>query len=279
MYIKSWGSRGSIPVSGSNYLKYGGDTTCIEIRSSNDDVIIIDSGTGIRRLGNQLIREEKFNYHLVYTHAHWDHLMGFPAFKPLFLQNTCIKVYRCPFPDDYIEKMLSKIIMPPNFPVKYSDLKAKIYYTSGCPEKFKIGSLEIEPISLNHPDGGCGYKFTENGKTFVFLTDNELGYDHPGGLSTEDYINFCSGADLLIHDAEYSEKEYVSKKSWGHSTYTDALQLALKSKVGALGLFHLNSERTDEEMDTILSDCKRIIKSNNSALKCIAVGCNTSFKL
>jgi phosphoribosyl 1,2-cyclic phosphodiesterase len=270
MYIKCWGSRGSIPVSGEEYTKYGGDTTCLEIRTKNDEIIIIDAGTGIRRLGNQLIAEKRFKYHLIFTHAHWDHLMGFPFFKPIYLKKTEIKVYRCPFQGQYVEKMIAKVLSPPNFPVKYADISATIIYEDGCPASFDIGSVNITPIRLSHPNGGNGYKFIEDGKTFVFLTDNELGYVHPMGLDNESYMKFSSGADLLIHDAEYTPKEYETFVEWGHSSYSQALDLAENAEVGKLGLFHLNQERNDKEMDEIVEKCRHIISDKRLKLECFS---------
>ena len=242
MLIRCWGSRGSIPVSGKEYIKYGGDTTCLEIRTQSDDIIIVDAGTGIRRLGNALIQEGRYQYNFLLTHGHWDHLMGFPFFKPLFLEHPEIRMHRGPFHKKFMESMFSKVMAPPNFPVRYSDLKAKIVHEEGSPDKFNIGSVAVVPIQISHPNTGKGYKFIEDGKTFVFLTDNELGFVHPGGLPAADYLKFCRGADLLIHDAEYSPREYKLLMEWGHSSYLDVLELAFKAEVKELGLFHLNQE-------------------------------------
>ena len=277
MIVKSWGSRGSIPVSGKEYVKYGGDTTCIEIRTKSDDIIIVDAGTGIRRLGKSLVTEKRFNYHLIFTHAHWDHLMGLPFFKPLYMHQTRITAYRCPFPGDYAEKMISRVMTPPHFPIRYADLKADISFEKGCPNGFEIGSVSITPIKLSHPGSGSGYKFIEDGKTFVFLTDNELGFIHDGGLSQEAYQEFSEGADLLIHDAEYIPEEYGTQIDWGHSVYTDVIDLALAAGVKQLGLFHLNQDRTDNQMDTIVKDCHRIIKKAGKPLECAAVSCDMTF--
>ncbi len=279
MQIKCWGSRGSIPVSGKEYVKYGGDTTCVEIRTDSGDIIIVDAGTGIRRLGNALIEQKENNFNFLFTHSHWDHIIGFPAFKPLFFGNTKINVYKCPFPGDYIEKMLETVMRPPNFPVRYADLKAEITYTEGCPESFNIGSVRVDSIPVSHPNSGCGYKFTENGKSFVFLTDNELGFTHPGGATFEEYRQFCEGADLLLHDAEYTEQEYKNQISWGHSSFTDALKLAIDAKVKKLGLFHINAERSDEQMDKIVTRCQEIIAEKNLSLECTGTRCDSSFTL
>jgi len=279
MIIRVWGSRGSIPVSGKEYLKYGGDTTCVEIRSNSGDVIIVDAGTGIRRLGTYLADENDRNLNFIFTHAHWDHLMGFPFFKPLFFKKFNIRMHRCPYHSKFVETILSKVMAPPYFPVKYKDVTAQLTYPDACPLEFEIGSLTVTPIALSHPNGGSGYKFIEDGKIFVFLTDNELGYVHPGGLAFNDYLDFCSEADLLIHDAEYTPEEYKTFVDWGHSVYTDALNLALKAGVKKLGLFHLNQERTDRQMDDIVQDCRNRITDQGSRLECVGVGCDSEFVL
>ena len=279
MKIRVWGSRGSIPVSGREYLKYGGDTTCLEILTKSGATIVVDAGTGIRKLGNKLAAENCFEINFIFTHAHWDHLMGFPFFKPLYFEEYAIRMHRCPFHNKFVETILSKIMAPPNFPVKYADITAQISYLEACPTEFEIGSVTVVPIALSHPNGGSGYKFMEDGKCFVFLTDNELGYIHPGGLAFDDYLEFVVGADLLIHDAEYTPQEYKTFIDWGHSVYTDALDLALKAKVKKLGLFHLNQERTDEEMDKIVEDCRRRIETRDHNLQCVGVSGEMEFEL
>jgi phosphoribosyl 1,2-cyclic phosphodiesterase len=279
MIIKIWGSRGSIPVSGKEYLKYGGDTTCLEIRTKSGDIIIVDAGTGIRRLGNQLANEDCRDFNFIFTHAHWDHLMGFPFFKPLYSKRTRIRMHRCPYHSKFVETILSRLMAPPNFPVKYADIIAQLSYLDDCPMAFQIGSVNVETVALSHPNGGSGYKFTEDGSRFVFLTDNELGHMHPGGLTFGDYLEFTRGADLLLHDAEYTPREYKTYIDWGHSVYTDALDLAQKAGVKKLGLFHLNQERTDRQMDRIVKDCRERNAANGLQLDCIGVASDMVFEL
>jgi ribonuclease BN (tRNA processing enzyme) len=168
---------------------------------------------------------------------------------------------------------------PPNFPVRYSDLKAKIIYEEGCPTSFTIGSVTVIPIPLSHPNNGSGYKFIENGKTFVFLTDNELGYIHKGGLHFDEYREFSREADLLIHDAEYTPEEYGTTIEWGHSAYTDVLKLAFEADVKSLGLFHINQDRTDIQMDDIVDRCRQIIDKKNNCLNCFAVASGMTFSI
>ncbi|KWT83452.1 MBL fold metallo-hydrolase [Candidatus Magnetominusculus xianensis] len=271
MIIKCWGARGSIPVSGRDYLKYGGDTTCIEIRTKDDNIIIIDTGSGIRELGKKVFEEKRDRFSILFTHFHWDHIMGFPFFRPINNEGTSIDFYGCAFDQGSIEEMISKTMVSPHFPVNFNEVKAKFSYVTVCSTSFHIGSVAVTPIMLSHPNKGLGYKFVEDGKVFLFITDNELTYKHPGGLDFEDYREFCSNADLLMHDSEYVEEEYEAKRTWGHSIYNDALRLAMESGVKSFGLYHHNQNRTDDAQDAIVGECQRIIAEKKSALNCFAV--------
>jgi len=245
MIIRCWGARGSIPVSGKDYLRYGGNTTCLEIRNNRDDILLVDAGSGIREAGNAFLADGRRDFTLLLTHAHWDHIMGFPFFKPLYRHDAT--------------------------PIKYDDIHANVTYAEICIETYHLGDLTITPIALSHPNQGTGYKFSEAGKSFVFLTDNELGLQHEGGLSYDNYIEFCRGADLLIHDAEYLDEEYPKRRGWGHSTIEQATSLALDAGVKQLGLFHHNQERIDTEVDNLVALSRRIIRERKSSLECFAV--------
>jgi phosphoribosyl 1,2-cyclic phosphodiesterase len=271
MIVRCWGARGSIPVSGREYIKYGGSTTCIEIQTLDDQIIIIDAGTGIRKLGQTLLKESRRDLHLVFTHAHWDHLVGFPFFEPIYRAGTRIHFYGCPFAQKSVREMFSSTMQSPNFPVDFSAVKAEILYRESCREVFTVGSVTVTPILLSHPGQGIGYKFSEGEKHFVFLTDNEPDHPHPGGLGFEAYRDFAKGADLLIHDAQYTAAEYPHTKGWGHSLYTDALRLGMEAGVKRLGLFHHDPDRTDEGVDGMTADCQRILDEGQSGLECFAV--------
>ena len=270
MKITCWGARGSIAVSGKHYVKYGGDTTCMEVRSKNNDIIILDAGTGMRRLGSKLLASNERDLNVLFTHAHWDHLMGFPFFKPIYMKGTKIKLCGCPYAQESVAAMIGKTMVAPYFPVDFLQLPAEFTSQGVCKEAFQIGPITVTPIALSHPNMGMGYKFTEDGKTFVFLTDNELAHKHHGGLDYDDYVRFSEGADLIIHDAEYTSEQYTMTKGWGHSLYTDALQLALDAGAKQFGLFHHNQDRTDAAQDEIVDDCRRIAGSKKK-LKCFGL--------
>ena len=279
MIIRCHGARGSIPVSGPEYIKYGGDTTCLEIRGKNDEIIIVDAGSGIRRLGNQLLEEGRFHYHLIFTHSHLDHILGFPFFKPLYHEKATVHLMGCPATQGNMQKLLSKAMSAPLFPIQFDALLATIDYDVECRLGFQIDSIEIFPINLNHPNGGMGYKFVEDGKSFVFLTDNELGSKHRNGRSFEEYTEFSMDADLLIHDSEFTKEEYQITKGWGHSTYQDALRLAQKAHVKAFGLFHHNQNRSDRDQDRIVQECRSMNEDNHINMDCFALTQTTTLTL
>ena len=268
MLIRCWGARGSIPVSGWQYLWYGGDTPCIEVRTKDDDIVIIDAGSGIRRLGNLLLAEGRNRYTMIFTHVHWDHVMGFPYFKPIYHRETHIDFFGSTSARDSVRNLISGIMSPPNFPVKFEDITAEIDYREVHRSPIQIGSLTITPIPLSHPNQGMGYRLEEDGKSFVFLTDNELTFRHPGGMAYEDYCEFSKGADLLVHDAEYRAEEYRRTRTWGHSVYTDALRLAVDAGAMTLGLYHHNQERTDQDLEAMVEDCRR---TAGRSLSCFAM--------
>jgi len=271
MKIKFWGARGSIPVDGKEYLKYGGATTCVEVTSKSGDIIVIDAGSGIWGLGNKLLKDNMLSINLIFTHSHWDHILGFPFFKPIYFKKTKLNIFGCPFAQASVKKLISKTMEPPNFPVDFSKVAADINFHGACEKDFSIGPIKISPIVLSHPNMGIGYRFTEDNKSFVFLTDNELGYRHEGGGNFDDYVKFSKDADLLVHDSEFTEEEYKRTETWGHSTYNDAFKLAVEANVKKFGLFHHNQERVDSQLDEILDLCKLKIKKEKSGLECFGV--------
>jgi ribonuclease BN (tRNA processing enzyme) len=157
----------------------------------------------------------------------------------------------------------------PHFPIEYQDIRCEISYHQTCGDHFTVNSMNVTSFPLSHPNEGMGYRFEEDGKAFVFLTDNELSHVHPGGMGFDDYAGFAAGADLLIHDAEFRDDDY--KRTWGHSTYTDAVRLALAAGVKTLGLFHHNQERTDASVDDILERSIALARESGKALQCCAV--------
>ncbi len=271
MKIHCWGSRGSVAVSGKEFLKYGGDTTCVEVMGAGDELIIIDAGTGIRALGNRLLTGRHMDINILISHSHWDHLSGFPFFAPLYEEQCRIKVYGPRPTQASLRKIVSKTMGAPYFPIEFEDIMAKISFPLTEGEAYEIGSIKVRTIPLRHPSKCVGYRLEEGGRAFVFMTDNEIERDYSNGRSYADYVNFARGADILFHDAEYSMEEYKKTKGWGHSAYLHTVRFAMDAGVKALGLFHHNQDRTDDEIDAIVGECRALIANEGSQMECFAV--------
>ncbi|MFH2202321.1 MAG: MBL fold metallo-hydrolase [Elusimicrobiota bacterium] len=280
MQITFWGSRGSIASPGQNTLRYGGNSTCLEIRPREGGVIIVDAGSGIRNLGKKLAQDPSVNeLYLLLTHSHWDHLSGFPFFLPAYLARYTINVYGGPKARESLKQYISHQMSPPYFPIEFKHLKAKFNFGDDCLPPGDIGLVVLGAIPLSHPNGGYGFKFTKAGKRLVFLTDNELDHAHAGGRAREDYLDFCRDADLLIHDAQYTDHEYEQTRGWGHTTYSSAVRLALESGAKSLCLFHHDPDRSDDDLDRQVEHCQGLIRQEGSSLECFAAREGASIRL
>jgi phosphoribosyl 1,2-cyclic phosphodiesterase len=271
MKITFWGCRGSLPTPGPLTNKYGGNTTCLEVRLSDGSLIVLDAGTGIRNLGKRIMAESGGgDITLILTHPHWDHLMGFPFFAPAYSGSFRIHIRGGPIAKETVRQYLEYQMQPPYFPARFRAMKAAFDFTHGIPKVKMVGSAEVIPIALCHPNGGYGYKITEGSRSFVFLTDNELDYDHEGSPARYEYVNFCRDTDLLVHDAQYTDAEYEQTMGWGHSTYTAATRLAIEANVRRLGLFHHDPDRDDRSLERNLAACRAEIARRNKTIDCFA---------
>ena len=271
MKIKIWGCRGSIPTPGPLTLRYGGNTTCLEVRPKAGGVIILDAGSGIRPLGQKLVKEKRTTeLSMLITHSHWDHIYGFPFFEPAYSPEYKINVYGGPNAQASLKKYLSKQMTAPFFPVEFNVLKASFNFVKDSKDTFSIAGITITPIPLSHPNGGYGFKFEENGKSFVFLTDNEPSYPHNGGLEKTKYIKFFKKADLLLHDTQYTDEEYENTRGWGHSTFSETTGMAIEAGVKRFGLFHHDPDRSDDDLDRQLEKCQKQIEKSGVQIDCFA---------
>jgi len=273
MKVKIWGCRGSITTPGIDTIRYGGNSSCLDVRTTEGHIIIVDAGSGIRNLGKALLKEGVTSeVRFFFTHSHWDHLAGFPFFEPAYLERFSITFCDGPHAEESIRKYLTHQMEAPYFPIAFSQLRAKVDFrcehqrcNGNCPLD---GDMEVHAIPLSHPNGGYGYRFTESGKTLVYLPDNELGFQHEGGLSRGEYSDLCRGVDLLLHDAQYTTEEYKYTRGWGRPTYLDAMDLAIGAGVKRLGLFHHDPDRTDDDLDRQAELCRNYIKQIGSPLEC-----------
>ena len=258
MHIHFWGTRGSIAVAGKDTVKYGGNSTCLELRLDDGNLIVVDAGTGIRGLGQRLIESGKpVKVHLLMTHIHWDHILGFPFFDPIYLPTTRIVIDGTPRAQVGLETIFESGLRDGFFPVRFSELKADIQFRKQVEHNLiKVGDTAVESMGIQHPNGGLGFKFMENDKTMVFLTDNELNPEGWKGRKPEDFARFCRDVDLLIHDSQYTPEEITDKQWWGHSDYVSVLKMAREAGVKRLLLTHHDPTHTDRFMDDMMAACR-----------------------
>jgi len=270
MYVKFWGSRGCISTPEKDKLKYGGNTTCVEVIFKSNKHYIIDAGTGIKNLGTSLAKKEKLDINILFTHAHWDHLAGFPFFLPIYNASNSFTITGYSISPDEFKKIISVQMNGIYHPVMFDNIASNITFTDFQDLKHNANE-NIESIKLSHPGGGYGYKFIDNNKSFVFLTDNELNYDHIEDNSFSKFVEFCKGVDLLVHDAQYDNLSYFNSTKWGHSRYEDAFELAVASKVKKLLFFHHDPSTTDKKLDYHVKEYKELVKINKIDLEISAV--------
>ncbi len=283
MKVRFLGVRGSIPTPGPETARYGGNTSCLTVEH-DDALLILDAGTGIRKLGLELAqRGGGQTYHLLLTHTHWDHIQGFPFFVPSFIPGNTIHIYGLPPLDKPLDVVLKGQMDPEYFPVALGEIAAKFVVHDLREANFSLGPYKIRRSYMNHPGVTLGYRIEAGGRTFVFATDNEpfrhLYEDVPapaqpdktyGRTRDNDLIPFISDADLLVADAQYTVEEYKTRMGWGHSSYAAAVGIAIQGRAKRLALFHLDPMHADEEIDRHVFDAQSRARARGSALEIFA---------
>ncbi len=281
MKVKFWGTRGSIPSPGMDTIKYGGNTTCVELLLSDSTRIIFDAGTGIRKLGNELIKNRSNGtINLFLTHSHWDHIQGFPFFYPAYLEQTQIKIFSCAPAFNKLKEILTNQMESSYFPVNFNELKARIQFQEITESAYSIKDAQFSFIRNNHPGIAYGFKVKEHDKTLAFITDNELHASKPTLITpAEQFVDFCLDCDLLIHDAHYLPEEMARTAGYGHSCYDDAFELAIQSNVKHLVFFHHDPDRNDADIEAILTHYRNRIIDMGIDLKLDAAQEGLSFTI
>lgn len=269
--VKYYGVRGSTPTSGNGYLKYGGNTTCVYITDGKTH-IIIDAGTGIRGLGNDLLNQgfakAGGHAHIIFSHTHWDHIQGLPFFVPIYMPQNRFHIYGeakdIPVSGHHgsnewtIEDVLAMQQNFMYFPVATKDLASQIEYETIVPgDDLNIDDFNIHTIRMRHPNNSIGFRISCGEKAYVFCTDVEHNHEQ-----TEELAKFCEGAEILAYDCQYTPEEYKkSKIGWGHSTYEYAIEIAKKAGVKEIHMIHHDPGHTDENLTKIEKEAQKSFKN------------------
>jgi phosphoribosyl 1,2-cyclic phosphodiesterase len=269
MKVKFWGVRGSIACPGPKTVRYGGNTTCIEIRTDNNELIILDAGTGIFQLSQALLAELPLTANVLITHSHWDHIQGLPLFIPNFIPGNTLRLHGGfdPVSGKGIEQVMSVQLQYSFFPVREAEMKARIEYVTLMPgETVQVGSASITPCLLNHPVIDFGYRVECDGKSVFFTGDHEPPYNiyEPGEEAFAEYQVFVDeknqaileamhGVDVLIADSSYTDAEYAAKKGWGHGTFSTSIATAKAAGAKTLFCTHHEPTRGDDALETVFA--------------------------
>ncbi len=289
MRIKFWGTRGSIPSPGKETVRFGGNTPCVEVRLAKNNLVIFDAGTGIRALGDALMATgESVKAFIAITHPHWDHIQGFPFFKPAFISGNEFTIVGPVSRSVTLRQMVASQMDKVYFPVQLNELKAKISFRPVREETLQVFDAALSSLYVNHPTFAVGYRLSVGNRSVVYISDNEpfdrevarslknvdktivARYLAVKGDPNQRVFDFARGADVLIHDTTYTPEEYVNHVGWGHSHYLFSLKVADEARVKKLVLFHHDPSHADDKVEEIHQKCLKEIRTRNYHFECIA---------
>jgi phosphoribosyl 1,2-cyclic phosphodiesterase len=297
MRVRFWGVRGSLPVPGGKTERYGGNTSCVEVRSASGTRVVVDAGTGIRKLGKELAGDGEAGHarvHLLISHTHWDHIQGLPYFAPLYQRGNRMSVYARKRDDLHLQAVFASQTHDPYFPVPFAEAEAAIEFNE-LPDsaKFNIADVKVACARLNHPYIATAYRLTVDGASVVYVSDTAPFTDilfedefvarppSPGAelpakdkqklkKMREGVVRLCEGADLVIYDTMFTPEDYQRIPHYGHSRPADAVDVCGEAGAAKLALFHHAPERTDLEVDAILAETRAVAAKNARALEVVA---------
>jgi phosphoribosyl 1,2-cyclic phosphodiesterase len=283
--IKFWGTRGSIAVPSQETLRYGGNTTCVELRADGE-IIVLDAGSGIRPLGIALDKEfqgRPIRLSLLITHAHWDHIQGFPFFKTAYDPKNEIRIFGFDGAGATFREIMTEPMRAPFFPITMRELSARMDINKLNEMKFSLGKLDIHAAFVNHPGVCVGYRIFTSSGSVAFLPDHEpyefflhtargkqLSPEETKKIATEQHtalVQFLRGSDILILDSQYTDQEYKKHIGWGHGSISSAVSLAIEAQVQTLLLFHHDPSHDDQMVDTMVESARELAMKSGSHLE------------
>jgi ribonuclease BN (tRNA processing enzyme) len=283
MRIRFWGTRGSLAKPGRTTLRYGGNTSCVEVRADDGTLIVLDCGTGAHGLGQALLAAGRrpIRGHLLITHTHWDHIQGFPFFTPLFIPGNEWDIYAPGGMGQHLEATLAGQMEFTYFPVSLDQLGATIRYHDLVEGTTDVGGVRVTAHYLNHPALALGYRLEVGGVSVVYATDHEpharvepnpaaLAQGAPAYQRDRRHVDWLAGVDLLIHDSQYTAAEYANKIGWGHTPVEWTVDYAVAGRVERLALYHHDPLRDDDALDRVLEACRERAAAAGSSLEIFA---------
>ena len=267
--LRFWGVRGTLPVSGDRTNKYGGNTSCVSLEFSRQQLFVFDGGSGIKSLGDWLLTQNRnrIQAKLFISHPHWDHINAIPFFTPLYQQGNEFEICGANQGDISMRELISAQMDGVYFPITLTEFAARVYFRDLEEESFQVNNIEVKTMLLSHPGKCLGYRVNYNGRSICYVTDNEMFMEDSEFFSPH-YENklqeFCKGADVLITDATYTDAEYETKVGWGHSCISKVVNLADNANVKSLYLFHHDPGQTDSDIDDKLSMAAKMLSERNS---------------
>jgi phosphoribosyl 1,2-cyclic phosphodiesterase len=266
---KIWGCRGSLAAPGRDTVRYGGNTSCVEVRLDDGSVVVLDAGTGIRPLGIQLAKENIASVDIILSHLHMDHLQGLGFFQPMFRADGEINVWGPPSPVSSLRDRIGMYLSAPLFPVSVNQLPARVSFQD-APPAWKIGGALVRAINVAHQGSTIGIRIEEGGRSLAYIPDHEpgLGVDlHSLGPEWMSGYQVAHDADVLLHDAQYSEAEYPHHVGWGHSSIEHVLTFAQMARVKRVVLFHHDPLHTDVDLEALLERALQLWKGPAQAIE------------
>jgi phosphoribosyl 1,2-cyclic phosphodiesterase len=269
-HITFWGARGTLPLSGENSLRYGGNTSCLGLNIGRDRHFIFDAGTGLRKYSRHLLEKHggKFNGRVFITHPHWDHLNCLPFFAPFFIPGNRISLMGPPQGERSFRDLIDGQMDGIYFPVTVDAFGADVTYGDMLDGQHQFDGVSLRAFHLSHPGYCLGYRIDHFGRSVAYITDNELGNIPPDSDFTERLAHFLEGVDMLIHDTAYFDHEYPTKINWGHSSVSPVVRLADAAKVKKLFLFHHDPEHGDKDLDLKLDKATALADEIGAEFEC-----------
>ena len=259
MLARVWGCRGSIASPGPDTVKYGGNTSCVEVRMDDDIALVLDAGTGMRSLGASMQANPPAELHILLTHLHMDHLQGLGFFRPLFAPDTDIHIWGPSSPVQHLAERIAMYLSPPLFPVRLQDVPSRVTFHDAPESPFAIGEATVRAARVLHQGPTVGYRVEENNRTLVYLPDHEPALGADLATQSTDWMSghdLAREADVLLHDGQYRDREYGDHIGWGHSRVSDVIEFANKADVEQLVLFHHDPYHTDQELEVLLAEAR-----------------------